>query len=66
MKVSKIILVLAMLVGMAQADVQSNMAKAQLTAELQGLEGNKEAEINALIKKMDSVGYSTCSSQYTY
>ena len=52
MKVSKIILSLMMLVGFAQA-------APQLTAELQGLEGNKEAEINSLIKKVYSVGFST-------
>lgn len=43
---------LLMLVGMAQAGTQ-------LTAELQGLEGNKEAEINTLMEKVDSVGFST-------
>ena len=52
MKVSKIILSLMMLVGLAQAGTQ-------LTAELQGLEGNKEAEINTLITKIDSVGFSS-------
>ena len=62
MKVSKIILALAMLVGTAQASVQSNMAAAQLTAELQGLEGNKEVEINALIKNKGTVGFSTVAA----
>lgn len=52
MKVSKIILSLMMLVGLAQAGPQ-------LTAEIQGVEGNKEAEINALIKKVDSIGFSS-------
>ncbi len=52
MKVSKIILSLMMLVGMAQAGTQ-------LTAELQGVEGNKEAEINTLFKNINSVGFSS-------
>jgi len=52
MKVSKIILSVMMLVGLAQAGPQ-------LTAEIQGLEGNKEAEINTLIKKIDSIGFSS-------
>lgn len=52
MKVSKIILSLMMLVGLAQAG-------SQLTAEIQGGEGNKEAEINALMEKVDSIGFST-------
>ena len=55
MKVSRIILALAMLVGLAQAG-------AQLTGELQGIEGNKEVEINALIKKIDTVGFSTVAA----
>ena len=52
MKVTKIIFSLMMLVGLAQAGTQ-------LTAELQGSEGNKEAEINTLFKKIDSAGFSS-------
>lgn len=52
MKANKIIMALLMLVGLAQAGTQ-------LTAELQGSEGNKEVEIDNLMKKVDSVGFST-------
>lgn len=55
MKVSKIIMLIMMLVGMAQAETK-------LTAELQGLEGNKEVEINALVKNMGAVGFSTVAA----
>ena len=53
MKVNKIVMAFLMLVGIAQA---------QLTAELQGLEGNQEAKIDSLIKNMESVGFSTVAA----
>ena len=42
MKISKIILAFLMLVGVAQADVQSNIAEVKLTAELKGSKGRSE------------------------
>ena len=59
MKLNNVLLTLMLVTGIAQADVQSNMAEALLTAELRGSEGNKEAEIDVLIKKIDTIGYST-------
>jgi len=50
MKIHNILLALMMIVGFAQAE---------LTAELQGAEGNKEVEINTFMEKVDSVGFST-------
>ena len=37
MRINKVILAFLMLVGIAQADVQSNMAEVKLTAELHGI-----------------------------
>ena len=51
MKFNKVILASLMLVGLAQADVHSNMAETKLTAELWGNEGNQAAQLDALIKK---------------
>lgn len=62
MKVKNILLSLVLTVGFAQADVQSNMAKVELTAELQGAEGNKEAEIKSLIGKIGTAGFSTVAA----
>jgi len=62
MKLKNILLACLMTAGIAQADVQSNMAKVQLTAELQGVEGNKEAEIKTLIGKIGTVGFSTVAA----
>jgi len=55
MKLNKIILAFIMLVGLAQAE-------AKLTAELWGNEGNKRVELDQLIKKIDTVGYSTVAA----
>ena len=41
MKLKKITLAFLMLVGLAQADVHSNMTETKLTAELWGNEGNQ-------------------------
>lgn len=62
MKVSKIVMAFMLTVGIAQADAPAVVAKTQLTAELQGAEGNKEVEINALIKKIKTVGFSTVAA----
>ena len=62
MKLKNILLACLMTAGIAQADVQSNMAKVQLTAELQGVEGNKEAEIKSLIGKIGTIGFSTVAA----
>jgi len=59
MKIKNSILALMVLVGFAQADVQSNMAEVKLTAEFSGSEDNKDLEIAALIKKIETIGYST-------
>ena len=55
MKLHKVILTLMVLVGLAQAE-------AKLTAELWGSEGNKRVELDQLIKKIDTVGYSTVAA----
>ncbi len=62
MRLNNIILALMFTVGLAHADVLSNIAKTKVTAQMQGSEGNKEIEINALIKKIDSIGYSTVAA----
>lgn len=59
MKLNNILLTLMLITGIAQADVQSNIAKSLLTAELQGSEGNKEAALDGLMKKIETIGYST-------
>lgn len=62
MKLNNILLAFLMTVGVAQAEVQSNTAKTELTAELQGSKGNQEAQMDAVIKKLDTIGYSTVAS----
>ena len=63
MKINRLLLTLLLVTGFVQAvDVQSNMAETILTAELQGSEGNKEIEIDALIKKLNTIGYSTVAA----
>ncbi len=62
MKLKRVILAFFMLVGIAQADVQSNMAEVKLTAELHGSKGNAIGELDALIKKIDTIGYSTVAA----
>ena len=52
MKIKNSILALMLLVGFVQAETK-------LTAEFLGSEGNKETEIAALIKNIESIGYST-------
>jgi len=62
MKMKNILLACLMTAGIAQADVSPTTASTTLTAELQGIEGNKEAEIKSLIGKIDSVGFSTVAA----
>ena len=62
MKLHRVILASMMLFGLAQANVKSNMAEAMLTAELKGSQGNKIAELDGLIKKLDTIGYSTVAA----
>jgi len=50
MKVHNILLAILMTVSIAQAE---------LTAEFDGSKGSKEAELDGLIKKIDTIGYST-------
>ncbi|HFQ62415.1 MAG TPA: hypothetical protein ENK39_09000 [Epsilonproteobacteria bacterium] len=59
---NKLLLALFCTIGLVHADVHSNMAKPILTAELQGSEGNKEKEIDGLIKKLGTIGYSTVAA----
>ena len=58
MRLKYIVLSLLMTVGIAQADVQSHMAEVKLTAELWGNEGNQAAQLDSMIKKIDTIGYS--------
>lgn len=62
MKIKNILLACAVWLVFAQADVQSNMAHVQLTAQLQGIEGNKEVEIKSLVGKIDTIGFSTVAA----
>jgi len=62
MKIKNILLACAVWLVFAQADVQSNMAHIQLTAQLQGIEGNKEVEIKSLVGKIDTIGFSTVAA----
>ncbi len=62
MRLNNIIVVLMLTVGFVHADVLSNIAETKVTAAMQGSEGNKEIEINELIKKIDSIGYSTVAA----
>ncbi|MCF6243838.1 MAG: hypothetical protein L3J43_02235 [Sulfurovum sp.] len=63
MRYYKIIyLVLISMVFVQAKEVNSNMADVLLTTELQGSGGNKEKAIDALVKKLDTIGYSTVSA----
>jgi len=62
MKLSNILLTCIIVTGFAYADVRSNIAKVELTAEFQGSEGNKEVELDAFIKKIEDIGYSTVAA----
>ncbi|WP_309496942.1 hypothetical protein [Sulfurovum sp.] len=62
MKLKNILLACMITVGFAYADVQSNIAKVELTSELQGSEGNLEIELDKVAKKMGTIGYSTVAA----
>ena len=55
MKLKNILLACIIVTGFTYADVRSNIAKVELTAEFQGAEGNKEAELDTFIKKIDEL-----------
>ncbi len=57
----KILLITLLWAGLLHAEIQPTMTDAMLTAELYGSEGNKEKEIDGILKKLDTVGYSTVS-----
>ncbi|MEA1879817.1 MAG: hypothetical protein U9N11_04170 [Campylobacterota bacterium] len=59
MIIHKALVSLLLTTGVIFADVQSNMAKVILTAEFQASPGNQEEQIDGLIKKLDTIGYST-------
>ena len=57
------IFILLMSITLLQAeDIKSNMADVSLTAELHASEGNKAQAIDGIIKKLDTIGYSTVSA----
>ena len=63
MKLTRIVLAFILMVGYINAvDVQSNIAKTKLTGELFGSEGNREAEIDELIKKIGTIGFDTVAA----
>ena len=62
MKFYKIPLACLLTFGFAYADIRSNIAKVELTAEMQGSEGNIEIELDTLMKKIGSIGYSTVAA----
>jgi len=62
MKLKNIALALMITAGFAYADVQSNIAKVKLTSELQGAVGNQEVQVDGLIKKIGSIGFSTVAA----
>lgn len=61
MRLKRLVWIFMLIVGILNADVQTNTAEHSLTAVLHGSEGNKEKEIDVLVKKFDSIGYSTVS-----
>lgn len=63
MRSYQIIFILFMSLSITHAeDIKSNMAEVLLTAELHASQGNKEKEIDGIIKKLDTIGYSTVSA----
>lgn len=53
MKLHKVVLAFVLSIGLAQAE---------LTSELQGSKGNQEVAIDAMVKKIGSIGYSTVAA----
>ena len=62
MKINSIILAFLCTIGLVHADVQSHIAKVKLTAELQAAAGNQEVQVDGLIKKIGSIGFSTVAA----
>ena len=63
MKLQGMVLGLLLAIGYLYAeDVQSHIAKPVLTAELYGSTGNQEAELDVLISKIETIGYSTVAA----
>ncbi len=62
MRFVNIILALIINVVFAHADVLSNIAETKVTAQMQGSVGNAETQIYDLIKKIDTIGYSTVAT----
>jgi uncharacterized protein (DUF302 family) len=62
MKLKNGVLVLVVLAGFAQAKTEQNNLNLKIAAELSGSTGNKEVEIAKLIKKIDTIGYSTVAA----
>jgi uncharacterized protein (DUF302 family) len=62
MKFKNILLMCMIVTGFSYAKVSENNAIPGLTAEFTGSEGNQELELDALIKKIDSIGYSTVAA----
>ncbi len=58
----RIIMAFLLILGCLQADVHSNEATTELTGELYGSEGNVEAQIDSLIKKIDTIGFNTVAA----
>jgi len=63
MKINSLLIICSLMVGNIYAkDVHSNMAEEIVTAQLQSSPGNKEKEIDGLIKKLPTIGYSTVAA----
>lgn len=62
MSLYRVIFTVLLLLGYLQADAPSNEAKTELTGELYGSKGNVEAQIESMIGKIGTIGYSTVAA----
>ena len=62
MKLYRVAIAVFLLLGYLQADVHSNESKTELTGELYGSQGNAEAEIESMISKIGTIGFSTVAA----
>jgi len=62
MKLYRVVMVFLLLLGWLQADVHSNVSKTELTGELYGSKGNAEAQIDSMIEKIGTIGFSTVAA----
>ena len=62
MKLYRVVMVFLLLLGWLQADVHSNISKTELTGELYGSKGNAEAQIDSMIEKIGTIGFSTVAA----